>query len=74
MIKPYLPQTRMLQSTDHLIEKLKEFNPNNQNTMVSFDVVSLFTNVPLVETIDIILNRLYDCSEDLCFVLADFET
>ena len=28
--------------------------------MVSFDVVSLFTNVPLVETIDIIINRLYD--------------
>ena len=28
--------------------------------MVSFDVVSLFTNAPLVETIDIIINRLYD--------------
>ena len=50
----------MLKSTDHFIEKLKEFNPNSQNTMVSFDVVSLFTNVPLVETIDIIINRLYD--------------
>ena len=50
----------MLKSTDHFIEKLKEFNPNNQNTMVSFDVVSLFTNVPLVETIDIIINRFYD--------------
>ena len=60
MIKPYLPQTRMLKSTDHFIEKLKEFNPNSQNTTVSFDVVSLFTNVPLVETIDIIINRLYD--------------
>ena len=60
MIKPYLPQTRMLKSTDHFIEELKEFNPNSQNTMVSFDVISLFTNVPLVETIDIIINRLYD--------------
>ena len=51
----------MLKSTDHFIEELKEFNPNSQNTMVSFDVVSLFTNVPLVETIDIIIiNRLYD--------------
>ena len=60
MIKPYLPQTRLLKSTDHFIEDLKEFNPYNQNTMLSFDVVSLFTNVPLVETIDIIINRLYD--------------
>ena len=50
----------MLKSTDDFIEELKEFNPNSQNTMVSFDVVSLFTNVPLVETIDIIINRLYD--------------
>ena len=60
MIKPYLPQTRMLKSTDHFIEELKEFNPNSQNTMVSFDVVSLFTNVPLAETIDIIIKRFND--------------
>ena len=32
MIKPYLPQTRMLKSTDQFIEELKEFNPNSQNT------------------------------------------
>ena len=28
--------------------------------MISFDVKSLFTNVPLEETIDIILNKIYD--------------
>ena len=28
--------------------------------MVSFDVVSLFTNVPLEETINIIIKRIYD--------------
>ena len=27
--------------------------------MVSFDVTSLFTNIPLVETIDIVLNKLF---------------
>ena len=50
----------MLKSIDHFIEELKEFNPNNQNTMVSFNVVLLFTNVPLVETIEIIISWLYD--------------
>ena len=60
MIKPFLLQTRMLKSTDHFAEQLREFNPNNQNTVVSFDVVSLFTSVPLVKTIDIIISRLYD--------------
>ena len=27
--------------------------------MISFDVVSLFTNVPLMKTIDIILDKIY---------------
>ena len=31
--------------------------------MVSFDVVSLFTNVPLQETISIILEIIYDKNE-----------
>ena len=31
--------------------------------MVSFDVVSLFTNVPLEEEIHIIIKRIYDQTE-----------
>ena len=31
--------------------------------MVSFDIVSLFVNVPLEETIDIITRRIYDLNE-----------
>jgi len=50
----------MLKSTEHFMEKLKEFNPNSKLNMVSFDVVSLFTNIPLAETIDIIISHLYD--------------
>ena len=60
MIRPYLPLTRILKSTDHFTEELNEFSPNSKNTMVSFDVVSLFTNVPLVVLIVIIIDRLYD--------------
>ena len=32
--------------------------------MVSFDAVSLFTNVPLAETIELIIDRMYD--DDNC--------
>ena len=32
-------------------------------TVVSFDVKSLFTSVPLTETIDIILDRVYNRKE-----------
>ena len=31
--------------------------------MVSFDIVSLFTSVPFVETINIIIKRIYDTNE-----------
>ena len=63
LIKPYIPDTYLLQSTDassvFVIERLKQFSINSDNTVVSFDVVSLFTNVPLAETIELIIDRLY---------------
>ena len=43
----------------HLLDKLKEFSPSPHQIMVSFDVVSLFTNVPLEETINMIGNCTY---------------
>ena len=42
----------MLSSTWEFLDKLFIFKPTDY--MISFDVVSLFTNVPLKETIDII--------------------
>ena len=49
----------MLDSTFYLLDKLKEFSLSPIQIMVSFDVVSLFNNVPLEETIDIIGNYIY---------------
>jgi len=70
MIKSYLPQNRMLKSTEHFMEKLKESKHNSKHNMVSFDVVSLFTNVPLTETIDIIIiSHLYDENNDIAVIL-----
>ena len=62
LIKPYIPDTYFLRSTDDFIERLKHFSINSHNIVVSFDVVSLFTNVPLAKTIELIIDRLY--SED----------
>ena len=59
LIKPYIPDMYLLWSTDNFIERLKQFSINSHNTVVSFDVVSLFTNVPLAETIELIIDRLY---------------
>ena len=60
LIKPHIPDTYLLRSTENFIERLKECPCNNKNTMVSFDVVSLFTNVPLKETVELVIERLYD--------------
>ena len=59
IIKPYIPGTYMIDSSNDLIDKLQQFNFNQKHHLVSFDVASLFTNVPLRETIDIITQKIY---------------
>ena len=61
-MKPYVPDTYLLRSTDDFIERLKRISINSHNIVISFDVASLFTNVPLAKTIEQIIDRLY--SED----------
>ena len=61
-IKPYIPERYLLKSTDHFMEKLKQFQFSKNQGMVSFAVVSLFTNVFLSETIQLIAHQIY--SED----------
>ena len=58
-IKPCIPDRYLLKSTDHFMEKVKQFQFSKNQAMVSFDVVSLFTNVPLSEIIELIADRIY---------------
>ena len=60
LITPHIPDTYLLHSMKNFFERLKECPCNNKNTMVSFDVLSLYTNVPLAETIELVIERLYD--------------
>ena len=46
-------------STEEFINRVREMRPQSNRIMISFDVVSLFTNVPLEKTIDIILKKVY---------------
>ena len=47
-------------STKEFVERIKTLRIPNDHVMISFDVVSLFTNVPLNRTIEIILKKVYD--------------
>ena len=67
LIKPHIPRTYLLKSTADFIKRLKQFPCNNSYRIVSFDVVSLFTNVPLSETIELIINRL--CADGNPYVI-----
>ena len=51
IIKPYLPNTFMLETSNDFISKLNQFQFSSNHKLVSFDVTSLLTNVLLNETI-----------------------
>ena len=53
----------LCQNSKTVTKRLKKMRIPPGYKMVSFDVVSLFTNVSLDETIDIIIKRIYDKKE-----------
>ena len=62
LIKPHIQDILyLLKSTDDFIELVKRFPCTGYNSyhIVNFDVASLFTNVQVSETIELIINLLY---------------
>ena len=59
LISPYLPCKYKIKSTHEWIQVLHTIQPNNYIS-ASPDVEHLFTNVPVNETIDIIVNNIYN--------------
>ena len=47
LIKLYIPDSYFLPSTSSLVDKIKEVKLTNNAKLVSLDVTSLFTNIPL---------------------------
>ena len=66
LIKPHIPDQFMVSSTSQFLDRLKSIFFLPTDRLVSFDVVSLFTNVPLNETIKIISNYLYPKGGESC--------
>ena len=59
IIKPHIPHEYMLKLTGDCINKLRSYQFSSGQKFVSFDVFSLFTNVPYEETIKLIANQLF---------------
>ena len=60
MIAPLRESEYIVKSARDLIGKVKAKSVPNVYQIVSFNVKSLFSNVPLDRTIDIVLRRVYD--------------
>ena len=58
IITPYMPSKYMIKSTDEFIEILKSTKPNG--LLASLDAESLFSNVPVESTINIITDEVYN--------------
>ena len=58
IISPYLPAKYQLSSTDDFLQIIKVIEPHG--ILASLDVESLFTNVPVATTIDIICTNVYN--------------
>ena len=59
IINDVMPTTYMLSSTRSFVNQISSFDFLPSHVLVSYDVVSLFTNIPLNETIDIVCNYVY---------------
>ena len=59
LISPYLPSKYNIKSTHELIQVLHTIKPNN-GILASLDVENLFSNVPVNQTVDIIINNIHN--------------
>ena len=63
LLSPLRQSRKTVKNTKGFIAESKQQKLFREHTIVTFDVKSLFTNVPLNRTIDIILKRIYEKNE-----------
>ena len=68
-IKPYLSSDYSVSSTSAFVEELSHIKPRSSDVLVSFDIKSLYTNVPLKEVISDIQRKVYSTSATSSFFL-----
>ena len=59
IIKNYIPDSYHIKCMNHFLDEINTFKFIVDHKLVSFDMQSLFTNVPLDETINIISDYIY---------------
>ena len=63
LLSPIVPDDYSCKDTFSFVSQIK--NGNLSGKFVSYDVISLITNIPLQETIDIVINLIFNHSQNL---------
>jgi len=63
IIRPFLNKTKMVLSSTEVLVELQSIHLSPSDHLVSLDVESLFTNVPVATTIDFIIDSVYSHSD-----------
>ena len=66
-IKPYFSSEYSVSSTSTFVEELSHLNPLPTDVLVSFDIKSLYTKVPLTEVIRDMQSKIYSQSDPSSF-------
>ena len=62
-IKPFLSDNYSVSSSSAFVEEIQKIKPQPSDVIVSFDIKSLYTNVPLKEVVDDIAKTVYSDSK-----------
>ena len=73
MLSPHINQKFSCSDTFSFIDKIQNVNIDRNKFLVSYDIQSLFTNIPLNETIDLAVNLLIEKERDLKISRADLK-
>lgn len=68
LLSPYIPQDYCCADTFTFVKEIREVRLSD-SFLVSYDVTSLFTNIPLDETIDIATNLIIENNPNFSFML-----
>ena len=63
VITPYVNNEFSVLNSSSFVSELQQFNHSDGNLfMTSYDIENLYTNIPLAETVEIVLNKLFTSS------------